>query len=227
MFGSLLRKFLRYLFLVALFEMVVLTTFITPTEGIKLELPNTSFMVNQREIGDGTLYITESALSWVNRVSGEGFSLDYPHVVLHAVSRDTSSFPHENLYVMLDIPWDEPGENKAQETSDENGDDDEENSTSNVTELRFIPNDKGMLDAMFHAIRECQALHPDYLDTHSDDDEEGIFEDEDEEGEYDLGAGDSAIKEENTETTNGEPRSEEPMEMDAGQFEDADCEPEN
>ncbi|XP_071453881.1 methylosome subunit pICln isoform X1 [Hetaerina americana] len=204
--------------------MVVLTNFVPPTEGIKLQLPSTSVMINNREIGSGIIFITESTLSWVNDDSGEGFALEYPHISLHAVSRDRSSCPHENLYVMLDIPWDDP-ENEVQEV---NSDDEDEDSVD-MTELRFIPNDKGMLDAMFHAICECQALHPDPQDSFSEDDEEGIFEDEDEEGEYELGGSDQIARAatDPVESTNGDLSSSEPMEMDAGQFEDADCDPEN
>jgi nucleotide-sensitive chloride channel 1A len=37
-----------------------------------------------------------------------------------------------------------------------------------MTEMRFVPDDKGMLDAMFHAMSECQSLHPDPQDSFSE-----------------------------------------------------------
>lgn len=40
-------------------EMVVLTNFLAPTEGIKHQQPSTSLFVNNRDVGVGTLYITE------------------------------------------------------------------------------------------------------------------------------------------------------------------------
>jgi len=40
-----------------------------------------------------------------------------------------------------------------------------------MTEMRFVPDDKGMLDAMFHAMSECQSLHPDSQDSFS----EGLY----------------------------------------------------
>jgi hypothetical protein len=40
-----------------------------------------------------------------------------------------------------------------------------------MTEMRFVPDDKGMLDAMFHAMSECQTLHPDPQDSFS----EGLY----------------------------------------------------
>jgi nucleotide-sensitive chloride channel 1A len=50
-----------------------------------------------------------SRVSWVSATSGQGFSLEYPHISLHAVSKDPSAFPQECLYLMLDSRLDEPG----------------------------------------------------------------------------------------------------------------------
>lgn len=44
---------------------------------------------------------TTCRVCWVAE-SGQGFTLDYPSISLHAVSRDLSSFPNECLYLMLD-----------------------------------------------------------------------------------------------------------------------------
>ena len=43
-----------------------------------------------------------SCVLWVSS-DGTGFKLAYPNISIHAVSRDTASFPHECLYMMLDI----------------------------------------------------------------------------------------------------------------------------
>jgi len=112
--------------------MVVLSSFPPPTEGIKLVQPNTGAFINTRDLGQGTLYIAErlihlvilfifsinlihftcfnpfSRVSWVSATSGQGFSLEYPHISLHAVSKDPSAFPQECLYLMLDSRLDEP-----------------------------------------------------------------------------------------------------------------------
>nr|CAD7200026.1 unnamed protein product [Timema douglasi] len=103
-------------------------------------------------------------------------------------------------------------------------DSEDDESDPGMTEMRFVPDDKAMLDAMFHAMTQCQALHPDPEDSASDDD---IFEDADEdeeEGGYHLGSGDAPVilstEQGQRETANGNPQ-DEPMEMD-GQFEDAD-----
>lgn len=39
-------------------------------------------------------------LSWFDS-SGLGFSLEYPSIGLHAISRDVSAYPQEHLYVMV------------------------------------------------------------------------------------------------------------------------------
>ena len=50
----------------------------------------------------------------------------------------------------------------ANESENEDG---EEEEGTGMTEMSFIPDDKGMLDAMFLAMSECQALHPDPNDS--------------------------------------------------------------
>lgn len=50
----------------------------------------------------------------------------------------------------------------------ENDDSGDEESTSEMSEVRFIPEDRGTLDAMYHAMTVCQTLHPDPNDSVSD-----------------------------------------------------------
>ncbi|XP_046990275.1 methylosome subunit pICln isoform X2 [Schistocerca americana] len=175
--------------------MVVLSNFPPPTEGIRHQQPATVAHVNNRDIGKGTLFITESRLSWVNNSTGQGFSLEYPHIALHAVSRDLQSHPQECLYIMLDTHVDAE-ENQPEENADD------DSSNPEMTEMRFIPDDKGMLDAMYHAMCECQALHPDQSENYDD-------------SSFTAANGQQQLQQD------------EPMETEAGQFEDADCEPDN
>ena len=42
--------------------------------------------LHRKPMGMGTLYISEARVSWVG-IQGQGFSLEYKHVALHAVSR--------------------------------------------------------------------------------------------------------------------------------------------
>lgn len=205
--------------------MVVLSNFPPPTDGIKHQQASTTVHINDREIGKGTMFITESRLSWVNTSSGQGFSLEYPHIALHAVSRDLQAHPSECLYILLDTEIDTDSQPRSG-----SGDEDSDAGVQDMTEMRFVPDDKGMLDAMFHAMSECQSLHPDPQDSFTEDEES--FEDADEEeGEYHLAGGDasSVFGGINNGYDNGaangngigDGEDEEPMEMD-GQFEDAD-----
>lgn len=191
--------------------MVVLSNFPPPTEGIKHQQPFTVAIVNNREVGKGTLFIAESRLAWVNSSTGQGFSVEYPNISMHAISRDLQAYEQECLYLMLDVKLEEV-------VSDDTANDDDSDG-SNMTEMRFVPDDKGMLDAMFHALNECQVLHPDPNDSFSD--EEEIYEDADEEGEYNL-MDEAPRIDECGDRLNGR-ESDEAMETD-GQFEDAEYE---
>ncbi|XP_002741509.1 methylosome subunit pICln-like [Saccoglossus kowalevskii] len=139
--------------------MVVVTSLPPPTEGIRHKQENTSANIDGKDMGLGTLFITESCLSWTD-TSGKGFSLQYPAISLHAVSRDLTAFPHECLYVMVN----------ANLSNEPDGSDDE--TQEPITEMRFVPADKGELDAMFDAMAKCQALHPDEDDNTNSEDSE-------------------------------------------------------
>uniref|UniRef100_A0A5F8GDN1 Methylosome subunit pICln n=1 Tax=Monodelphis domestica TaxID=13616 RepID=A0A5F8GDN1_MONDO len=99
-------------------------------DGLRQQQPDTEAVLDGKGLGTGTLYIAESRLSWLDG-SGLGFSLDYPTISLHAVSRDLNAYPQEHLYVMVNA--------------------------------RFG------VEALFAAMCECQALHPDPEDEDSDD----------------------------------------------------------
>ncbi|XP_058042535.1 methylosome subunit pICln isoform X4 [Ahaetulla prasina] len=167
-----------------------------PSEGIRLRQPETEAVLAGRGLGTGSLYIAESRLSWIAD-SGLGFSLDYPIISLHAISRDLNTYPWEHLYVMVNAKFEEESrENPIPEEGEEESDDEFEP----ISEFRFVPSDKSALEAMFTAMCECQALHPDPEDEDSDSNYDGE--------EYDVEAHDG-------------------MEVDAapvvtGQFEDAD-----
>uniref|UniRef100_A0A8C5P8C8 Methylosome subunit pICln n=1 Tax=Leptobrachium leishanense TaxID=445787 RepID=A0A8C5P8C8_9ANUR len=111
-----------------------------------------------------------SRLAWLNG-SGLGFSLEYPSVSLHAISRDTTAYPQEHLYVMVNskLVENEVEDSNMSNEEEEESDDDEEP----ITEIRFVPAEKSDLGEMFSAMCDCQALHPDPEDDDSDDDFEG------------------------------------------------------
>uniref|UniRef100_A0A8C0U1S9 Methylosome subunit pICln n=1 Tax=Cyanistes caeruleus TaxID=156563 RepID=A0A8C0U1S9_CYACU len=86
--------------------MSFLKRFPPPADGVRHQQPDTEALLAGRSLGAGTLYIAESRLSWLEN-SGVGFSLDYPTISLHAVSRDLSAYPREHLYVMVNAKFEE------------------------------------------------------------------------------------------------------------------------
>uniref|UniRef100_A0A8C3UD02 Methylosome subunit pICln n=2 Tax=Passeriformes TaxID=9126 RepID=A0A8C3UD02_CATUS len=86
--------------------MSFLKRFPPPADGVRHQQPDTEALLAGRSLGSGTLYIAESRLSWLEN-SGVGFSLDYPTISLHAVSRDLSAYPREHLYVMVNAKFEE------------------------------------------------------------------------------------------------------------------------
>ncbi|XP_053730151.1 methylosome subunit pICln isoform X1 [Synchiropus splendidus] len=160
--------------------MALLKNLPTPTEGVRHEQAETTALLDGQRLGCGTLYVTETQVFWFDG-SGLGFSLDYPAIGLHAISKDVSAFPQEHLYVMVNGKLSDENvaemREKAPDDEDDSGaeddDDDDDDEEGKITEIRFVPSDKSALDAMFAAMCECQALHPDPEDQDSDNDFEG------------------------------------------------------
>ncbi|XP_039986799.1 methylosome subunit pICln [Xiphias gladius] len=161
--------------------MVLLKNLHPPTEGVRHEQAETTAVMDGERLGCGTLYVAETRLSWFDG-SGMGFSLEYPTIGLHAISRDVSAYPQEHLYVMVNGKLSDENEAEMAEKAPDDEDDDDDDSSGGdgggdddegaITEIRFVPSDKAALEAMFSAMCECQALHPDPEDD-SDNDFEG------------------------------------------------------
>ncbi|KAJ8368042.1 hypothetical protein SKAU_G00080700 [Synaphobranchus kaupii] len=158
--------------------MVLLKNVSPPSEGVRHEQAETTAVLDGKGLGSGTLYVAETRLSWFDG-SGMGFSLEYPSISLHAISRDLSAYPQEHLYVMVNAKLNEESEmQETEEDNEEDEDDNEEDKNSDddsgpITEIRFVPSDKSALEPMFSAMCECQALHPDPDDADSDNDFDG------------------------------------------------------
>ncbi|XP_052748007.1 methylosome subunit pICln isoform X1 [Galleria mellonella] len=153
---------------------VVSSTFSQPVEGILLQTPSTKLFVNDQELGTATLYITESNVVWGGGVRPSGvaapaISLLYPSISLHAVQRD----PSPALYMVLNYELRIPElAQPATGGGDTNEDDDDEFDADDqpITQLRFVPQSEGDLQAMYSAMSQGQALHPDPTDEVDEDD---------------------------------------------------------
>merc|ERR1719309_896422 len=125
-------------------KMVVVTSLGPPEDGVRLKVENTGVYINRKQLGMGILYISEARVSWVG-IQGQGFSLEYPHIALHAVSRELTVFHQECLYLMIDVRLvDEEGTPMSTPTSSDAGSDSDidEDSDGGMTEIRFVPDDK-------------------------------------------------------------------------------------
>ena len=131
-----------------------------PEQGLVHTEPNTKAFVEGRDAGYGTLWVTENVLVWKSSITDENMELTYPSITMHAICRDTNSFPFECIYCML--------ESSALPPADENEQDPVE-----MTEVRFVPDDKEQLKAIYEAIADCQLMHPD-----PDEDTDEFFGDE-------------------------------------------------
>ncbi|XP_063430762.1 methylosome subunit pICln-like isoform X2 [Mytilus trossulus] len=199
-------------------EMVLLNSCSPPDEGIRKKQENTSAFVGERALGKGTLFIAESCVSWQSSEhEGQGFSLQYPGISIHAVSRDLTAFPHECLYLMVDGDLTDDANREEEESDDEDLDP--------STEMRFVPDDKTVLDQLYKAMSDCQILHPDEND--SDFDEGGFYEGEDgldhlsEQGQANLQRMENLLGQGDGQLNNNHAENEDDAIIDE-QFEDAD-----
>ncbi|CAA7266889.1 unnamed protein product [Cyclocybe aegerita] len=105
----------------------------------------------------GTLYVLTSVLAFMP-ASGPGFQIEYPTITLHAVSRGETG---PSLYCQLDESIGAPN----------GGAPVDENEDTEMRELTIVPQNPESLDAIFEALSQCAALHP---DPHDDDDDDGL-----------------------------------------------------
>lgn len=129
-----------------------------PEDGLVHTEPNTTLFLGEVNRGKGTLYIAENCMNWKNDEPNHTLTLEYPSISLHAISRDTSNFPHECLFLLLDSPV---------QATDEDPDPE-----SDVSEVRFVPDNEDNIKALYDAVTECQELHPDPQDVDSEEEEE-------------------------------------------------------
>lgn len=117
--------------------------------------------------GNGTLYCTNKQLIWLNNSKEAGYALDYPSILMHAVCRDTSTFPHACIYCQLDAGDDDEMTQQQDSDSEHSSEDSAEESESaqpeplnTVPELRFVPADSNTLNEIYDGMCAGALLHP-------------------------------------------------------------------
>lgn len=107
--------------------MVIFNSFRYPSSSIKHEQRNVRAILNKKDLGTGTLFVSErylfpltinvfiqvfcivfSTLCWQEKDS-VGFSIPYQNISLHAISKDETVYPGECVYIMLDTLLYMPG----------------------------------------------------------------------------------------------------------------------
>ena len=81
--------------------MVHLHQFPVPVEGVHYQNPSIAAVVENTELGKGTLYVTESMISWISSITGEGFTIQYRKMSFHAISRDENLHPLHCIYIVM------------------------------------------------------------------------------------------------------------------------------
>jgi len=162
--------------------------------------------ISERCDGTGELLVTTRRVVWTpeSKARGvSGFSLFYPAIAMHAVCRDTSSFPHACIFMQLD-PEQNIGElasaqprpsvpaSKRTRTGNgaaageaeggEEAEEEEEEEEPGWEDLRLVPageaeaasdNNPDVLDVIYAALCECACLNPDPRDEADSEGEEG------------------------------------------------------
>ncbi|KAG6848483.1 hypothetical protein H0H93_016628 [Arthromyces matolae] len=110
---------------------------------------------------DGTLYILSSSLIYFSPTKSIGFSITYPSITLHAISRSGDA---PSIYCQLDA-----GPSPDADPEDEEAD-------TFLQELSIIPQNPSSLDQMFEALSNCAALHPDPASSFDDEEDDAFID---------------------------------------------------
>lgn len=80
------------------------------------------FLSATHNLGSGTLHITSKRVLWLPndaQPAGGGYSIDFPQLLMHALSRDTAYFPHPAIYCQLEQDEDEEEDGEEGEEAEE------------------------------------------------------------------------------------------------------------
>ncbi|KAJ8931720.1 hypothetical protein NQ314_015338 [Rhamnusium bicolor] len=174
--------------------MVIINSFRHPESNIRYEQRNVRAILDKKDLGLGTLFISESTLGWQQK-DDIGFSIGYQDISLHAISKDTNVYPRECLYIIIDSHIHMPGDSSPQNI--ESSEDSDVESEPDLSELLLVPEENAAtIPAIYEALKVCQELNPDPNDI-DDEEDDNLYvdaEDEMDEGDYEVrerGGGDA------------------------------------
>lgn len=151
--------------------MVIIRPIEHPDAGLVYSAANTQLKIGNHLIGIGTLYVNQNSLEWMPVNRPEGLSILWKQISVHGITPN----PIKSIYFMLDhkLYWQGVyGENGSTPHENESGDEDEDSISDEMTELWLIPTDPNIVDTIYQAMTDCQALHPDSADSISESDGE-------------------------------------------------------
>ncbi|KXZ42324.1 hypothetical protein GPECTOR_161g123 [Gonium pectorale] len=130
-------------------------------EQLSSKCPDVEFVLGDDvTAGAGTLHLTTRRVVWVgSQPGGPCFALRYPQVVMHAISRDPSSFAKPCIYLQLDEGSEDM--RMAGAAEEEGGEGEEEEDDDIAAEVRLVPTEEGKVDELFKVLCDCAALNPD------------------------------------------------------------------
>lgn len=163
--------------------MVTIGEAFAPEDGIVYSAEDVKVKIGDSLIGhSGELHLTESSLIWTCEERNSSIAIPWPRVGVQAVS----SNPDKCIYLMLDINLVWPGFYEGRPQNNGNGvaadgepgeDEDEtdeghesEGSENEMTEMWLLPSAPAIVDQIYSAMRECQALNPDPGTVSEDED---------------------------------------------------------
>ncbi|XP_023020051.1 chloride nucleotide-sensitive channel icln [Leptinotarsa decemlineata] len=167
--------------------MVIINSFKYPESDIKYQKENIRVVLEKKDLGNGTLYVSEQTLCW-QRNGDVGLTIEYPNIVLHGISKDDSVYPGECVYVVVAGKIHMPGEDPSSPDADDSDAADSEDSYCEVShecsELLLVPSstndDTEVVRQLYEAIMHCQELNPDPamdMDDDSTNEDDNLYED--------------------------------------------------
>ncbi|GAA6003266.1 Voldacs domain-containing protein [Rhodotorula paludigena] len=115
---------------------------------------------------DGALWVTEGALSFFSSASTTGLLIPYPHITLHAISRQPAPTPASlsNGATSVSAEAAQGGPciycQIEESGNPEDDDDGEDGEGAGTREMWITPSDPESVDKIFSALSYCASLHP-------------------------------------------------------------------
>eukprot|EP01039_Chlorochromonas_danica_P000126 gene126-134_t len=108
-------------------------------------------------LGNGMLYITSKRVIWLGS-NGKACDFDVPYITLHAVSRDTETYPKPCIYCQLDTEDDSDG----------------------LKEMFLIPEEELDIMKVFEALSHAALINPDPLEDGEEEGDDDLIYNEEE-----------------------------------------------